>query len=63
MNEKKEQNELTNMDPEVQAIHKITEALSSLDNEKARRRVLRWAADRYAGSAKKAIVPLDNPLC
>ena len=38
------------MDPEIQAMNKILEALSNLD-EIARERVLRWAADRYAVSS------------
>lgn len=38
------------VDTEIQAMSKISEALSDLD-ESARERVLRWAVDRYAASS------------
>jgi len=38
------------MDPEIQAMSTVAEALSPLDDE-TRTRVLRWALDRYAPSA------------
>ena len=37
------------MDPEIQAMSKIAEALSNLE-EPAKERVLRWAIDRYVSS-------------
>lgn len=43
-------------DPEIQAMSKISEALSGLD-EDARVRVLRWALDRYAASSALSVTP------
>ena len=37
------------MDPEIQAMSKVAEALSNLE-EPAKERVLRWAIDRYVSS-------------
>jgi hypothetical protein len=34
-------------DPEIEAMSKVAEALSALDDDDARGRVLRWAADRH----------------
>jgi len=38
------------MDPEIQAMSEVSEALSNLDDS-ARERVLRWAVDRYGASS------------
>ena len=46
--EKSEEVAMT-MDPEIQAMSKVAEALSNLE-EPAKERVLRWAIDRYVSS-------------
>jgi hypothetical protein len=39
------------VDPEIRAMTEISAALEALEGEEARRRVLKWAADRYGVSA------------
>lgn len=43
-------------DPEIEAMSSIADALSVLDDEAARSRVLRWAAEKYGVTA----LPLPN---
>jgi hypothetical protein len=49
------------MDPEIDAMSKVAEALAELDDE-AQTRVLKWAADRYnvAIGHKKSLVTEDE---
>lgn len=46
-------------DPEVNAMASVAGALAELDEE-ARRRVLRWAADRYGVTLGKGVGPASN---
>lgn len=45
------------MDPEIEAMGSVAAALSALDSDEARARVLRWAAERYGVAA----IPVPKP--
>lgn len=48
------------MDPEIEAMAAIAEALKDLDNE-SRRRVLRWASDKFSVEMSVSSVASDEP--